>query len=201
MKTTLNHFTRIESSMQLTLRNTILSVAAAVLVASCASAPPTVIHETIGPRLAVANEEHNGFLTVYSATVWTTPPGDDSPSVLSYTDYRIDAADGTLFEQVTNGDQEPTRVTLPKGTYNVVADSDTSGTVSVPVAIEAGKITVVHLEREKDWEKESAGVYNADLVRLPNGHPIGFRARQAELLKSPIVTVAQSKHRPPVLEQ
>jgi major membrane immunogen (membrane-anchored lipoprotein) len=200
MKTTLNHFTTTELKMKLALGNTIVSVAA-VLVASCASAPPTMVHEIVGPIPGVANEEQKGFLTVYSRTVLTTPPPRDAPSVLSYTDYEIDAANGTLFEQVANGDEEPTRVTLPKGTYTVVADSDTSGTVNVPVAIEAGKITVVHLEREKDWKEASARVRSADLVQLPNGQPIGFRARHAELLKDPMVRIAQSKHRPPVLEQ
>jgi hypothetical protein len=191
MMITLNHFTTIESSMKLALRNTILSVATAVLVVSCASAPPTIVRETVGPSLAAVNEEHNGFLTVYSATAWESD--DDGPSLLNYTNYRIDAADGTLFKEVPNGDQEPTRVILPKGTYTVVAWSDTSGEVSVPVAIEAGKITAVHLEREKDWKEASCEIRSADLVRLPNGQPIGFRARHTELLKGPIVTVAQSE--------
>jgi len=186
---TLNHFTKIESSMKLALRNTILSVAIAVLVASCASAPPTIVHDTVGPGFAIANQEHNGFLMVYSATEWMNY--DDGPGLLSYTNYQIDAADGTLFQEVSNGDYEPTRVTLPKGTYTVVAWSDTSGEVSVPVAIEAGRITVVHLEIEKDWKEASAVIRSSDLVRLPNGQPIGFRTRHAELLKG--VTVAQSK--------
>jgi hypothetical protein len=177
--------------MKLALRNTILSVATAVLVASCASARPTIVHETVGPSLEVVNQEYNGFLTVYSATAWTTD--DDGPSLLKYTNYQIDAADGTLFKEVPNDDQEPTRVILPKGTCTVVTPSDTSGMVSVPVAIETGKTTVLHLEREKDWKEAATGTRSGDLVRLPNGQPIGFRARHAELLKGPIVTVAQSK--------
>jgi hypothetical protein len=188
---TLNHFTTIASHIKLTVRNTILSVATAVLVASCAFAPPTIVHETVGPSLEVVNQEHNGFLQVYSATEWIAD--DDGPSLLKYTNYQIDAADGTLFKEVPNDDQEPTRVILPRGTYTVVALSDTSGKVSVPVAIETGKTTVVHLEREKDWKEAPAGIGSADLVRLPNGQPIGFRARHPELLKGPIVKVAQSK--------
>jgi len=187
-----DHFRRVESSVKLALRNTTLSVATAVFVESCASAPPTIVHETVGPSVAVGNEEHNGFLTVFSATEWTTTDGD-GPSQLSYTNYQIDAADGSLFQEVANGDYEPTRVILPIGIYTVVAWSDTSGEVSVPVAIETGKLTVVHLESEKDWQEASAGIRSADLVRLPNGQPIGFRARHAELLKQPIVSVAQSK--------
>jgi hypothetical protein len=185
---TLNHFTTIASRMKLTLRNTIL-LATAVLVASCASAPPTIVHETVGPGPTVVNEEHNGFLKVYSAAEWVAD--DDWPSLLKYTNYQIDAADGTLFKKVPNDDQDPTRVILPKGTYTIVAQSGTSGMVSVPVAIETGKTTVLHLEREKDWKEAAAGIDSADLVRLPNGQTIGFRARHAELLKG--VTVAQSK--------
>jgi hypothetical protein len=186
----LNHFTTIAARMKLTLRNTI-TLGAAVLVASCASAPTKIVHETVGPSPTVVNEEHNGFLKVYSATA--SMVDDDGPSLLKYTNYRIDAADGTIFREVANDDQEPTRVILPKGTYTVVARSDTSGMVSVPVAIETGKTTVLHLEREKDWKEAPAGIDSADLVRLPNGQPIGFRARHAELLKSPIVRVAQSR--------
>jgi len=191
MTITLDHFTTTASRMKLTLRNTILSGASALLLASCVSAPPTIVHETVGPGPTVVNEEHNGFLKVYSATEWMAD--DDGPSLLKYTNYQIDAADGTLFKEVPNGDQDPTRVILPKGTYTVVAQSDTSGMVSVPVAIETGKTTVVHLEREKDWKEAPVGIRSADLVRLPNGQPIGFRARHAELLKGPVVTVAQSK--------
>jgi hypothetical protein len=118
---------------------------------------------------------------------------DDDPSLLKYTNYQIDAADGTLFKEVPNNDQEPTRVILPKGTYTVVARSDASGMVSVPVAIETGKTTVLHLEREKDSKEAAAGTRSVDLVRLPNGQPIGFRARHSELPKGPVMAVAQSK--------
>ena len=185
MTITLNHFTTAASRKKLTLRNTILSGVSALLLASCAFGPPTIVHETVGPGPTVVNEEHNGFLTVYSATAWTTD--DDGPSLLKYTNYQIDAADGTLFKKVPNDDQDPTRVILQKGTYTVVSRSDTSGMVSVPVAIETGKTTVLHLEREKDWKEAAAGIDSADLVRLPNGQTIGFRARHAELLKSAIV--------------
>jgi hypothetical protein len=191
MITTLNHFTTIASRMKLTLRNTSLSLATAALVASCASAPPTIVHETVGPGPTVVNQQHNGFLKVYSATEWMAE--DDLPSLLKYTNYQIDAADGTVFKEVANDDQEPTRVILPKGTYTVVAWSDTSGKVSVPVAIETGKTTVLHLEREKDSKEAAAGTRSGDLVRLPNGQPIGFRARHSELPKGPVMAVAQSK--------
>ena len=177
--------------MKLTLRNTTLLVATAVLLASCASAPPTIVHETVGPGPTVVNQQHNGFLKVYSAT--ESMADDDGPNLLKYMNYQIDAADGTVFKEVANDDQEPTRVILPKGTYTVVAWSDTSGKVSVPVAIETGKTTIVYLEREKDWKEAPAGIPSADLVRLPSGQPIGFRARHSELPKGPVMAIAQSK--------
>jgi len=200
MKTALDHFTQLETSAKLALRQTILSVATAVFLASCASVPPTIVQERVGPSPGVAvNEADNGFLTVYSSTEWTTD--DDGPSLLGYTNYEIDSADGRLFEEVSNGKFEPTRVILPKGAYTVVAESATSATVRIPVAIEPGKMTVLHLETERDWNKASVGIRSADLVRLPNGQPIGFRARHAELLKDPMVTVAQSKYHSRTLEQ
>lgn len=178
---TTTYVTKPDATARLALRNAILLVAKAILMAGCASAPPTIVHETVGPALAAGNEERNGFLTVYSATAWMTD--DDGPRLLRHTDYDIDAADGILFKQVSNLDEEPTRIILPKGDYTIVAQSDTFGTVRVPVAIDAGKLTVLHLEGEKDWEEASAGIRRTELVRLPNGQPIGVRARTADCWK------------------
>lgn len=186
-----DHPSKLESPTKLALRDTILSVATAVFVTSCASAPPTSVHETVGPNpAAVLNQEHNGFLTVYSATAWTTD--GDGGTLLNHTDYDIDAPDGRLVERVPNAAEEPTRATLLSGIYTVIAQSETSGTVSVPVVIEPGKITILHLEKEKDWQ-ESSVIRSSDLVRLPNGQPIGFRAQHPDLLKRLLVAVAQSK--------
>ena len=194
MKATISHFRRTQSLIKPAVRNTILLGVIAILEASCASAPPTIVHETIGPAFVAASPDRNGFLTVYSATTWVT--NDDGPSLLDHTDYDVYAADGTLFEQVANHDEEPARVTLPKGTYTVVAASDNSGMVSIPVAIETGRTTVVNLESGNGWKQTFAGIGNADLVRLPNGQPLGFRARANELSKRPEMGVAQSKRRP-----
>lgn len=188
MNTPFDYFTYLESILKLALQNALLAAVTAVLGASCASAPPTIVHEVAGPAFAAINQEHNGFLAVYSATEWTT--NDDGPAQLTYSAYQVDSIDGSLFKEVANGDWEPTRVTLPKGTYTVMAWSDTAGEVSVPVTIETGRTTVLHLEQEKDW-KIPAGVRSADLVRLPNGQPIGFRARPAESRQGPVMTVAQ----------
>ena len=146
------------------------------VLSGCTTAPPTVIRDTVGPALARA-QARNGTLMVYSGTAWMTN-NDDGPALLVHTSYEIgDRTDGALIKQVVNGDDEPERVTLPEGHYTVVAQSDNFGTVIVPVAVEAGKTTALHLEREKDWRISTKA--GTDLVRLPNGQPIGIRARRA----------------------
>src|SRR5947209_1713117 len=76
--------------------NAIISLAAALVLASCASPPRTAIHTPLAPQ--VASEEHDGFLKVYSASAWTSDH-DDGGSVI-YTDYQIHSPAGTLFREV-----------------------------------------------------------------------------------------------------
>lgn len=180
IRSTAAHSHQLQSPARVVWLN-ILSAIIATALTACAAAPSTDIHETVGPALAL-KEAGAGSLIVYSATAWVNDP--DGPSVLSYTDYQIEASDGALFKQVANGSDEPARVVLPKGIYTVVAQSETSGTVAVPVAIETGKTTVLHLERERNWKEPVLG---GELVRLPNGQAIGFRARN---LSPPAATVA-----------
>lgn len=197
MKITTYPRQRIESNKAERLRNVVLLVAASILAAGCAVAPPIAVRETVGPRIAAAADGQAGYLTVYSASIWITPPGDEViPSVLSYTDYDVRSLDGSLFEHVVNGDEEPVRVTLPKGRYIVAAESDAGSSVSVPVAIETGRSTIVHLDQEQEAKRAFAGIVSADLVRLPNGQPIGFRAGQTEPSRStsPMIA-AQSRDR------
>jgi hypothetical protein len=172
------------------LRNAISSTASAGLLASCASAP-TILHDPVGPAPVQANSADVGFLTVYSATAWSTGD-DDGPRQLNHTDYDISAPDGKLFGHITSTDEEPPRVSLPAGNYTVVAQSDTAGTVIVPVIIKTGRTTVLHLERQKDWQV-AGGVGSAELLRLPNGQPIGFRAGPTKRFKARSLIVASAK--------
>jgi hypothetical protein len=67
-------------------------------------------------------------------------------------------------------------VTVPVGEYNIVAESESYGRVTVPVVIEADKTTIVHLDRR--WPvgtKLAAGAVTKNLVRLPDGEPIGWK--------------------------
>ena len=108
----------------------------------------------------------------------------DGPSLLGHTDYEIISSDYSFHEVVRNGDAEPARVLLPEGDYIVEAQSDTAGLVRVPVLIKPGRTTILYLEREKDWQEAFADRNRTDLVRLPNGQPIGVRARQEIPAKS-----------------
>jgi hypothetical protein len=177
MRKKFNYSTKTGTSLRVEFCKAILSV----LLAGCASAP-TLVHDAAGPNLA-GRQDRNGLLTVYSATAWMSDA--DGPTLLSHTDYKIEEADGTLFQTVRNGDEaEPARVLLPEGRYVVEAQSDTSGSVRVPVVIKAGLITTLHLEREKDWKEAPVENGRVNLVRLPNGQPIGIRAQSGSPAKS-----------------
>jgi hypothetical protein len=190
MKTTQDHINKLTSRARLGLRSIGLSLFASLLATGCAVAPPTAARETVGPRVTAATAARHGFLQVYSRSIWTTAD-DLETSLLSYTDYDIKSANGATLKRVINGDDEPERVELPDGRYTVVDQADVSGTVSVPVAIEAGRITVVHLDQEA--EQAFAGIAPTDLVRLPDGQAIGFRARSEEPGRAPVMMAAQSR--------
>jgi hypothetical protein len=156
------------------------AIIGALFLTGCASTGPTAttVSDPIGPRPLGLARDYVGFLEVCSAT--EEHADGDNTYRYPHTDYQIFTSDGQLFKQVRNAitlsDESPERVTLPKGRYVVAAQSETSGLVNVPVVIETGKTTVLHLERQKDWKPELAS-RESDLVRLPNGQVIGYRGR------------------------
>ena len=158
------------------LCRTILGIGFAALLAGGAFARPTAVREAAGPQPRGLNLRV-GFLTVYSATQEHLE--SDNTYRYPHTDYRIYTRDGRFCEWVSNAlsasDEMPERVILPSGEYRVVAESETEGTVSVPVVIRTGHTTELHLERNKDWTPPMLA-RASDFVRLPNGQPIGFRA-------------------------
>src|SRR5262245_7524685 len=194
MKITYQSHDRVELKRASSLRNVILLAVTSILAVSCTAVPPTMVRDTVGPQVAVAGTEHEGYLSVYTATAWETAD-DDGGSTLDYTDYDVNSLEGVLFRHVLNGGQDPDRVTLPAGRYTIVADSETSGMVSVPVVIQAGRVTLVHLDQEKDSKEAFAGIDSARLVRLPNGQAIGFRAQAVEpALFGSAMTAARSRY-------
>ncbi|HEX4138761.1 MAG TPA: hypothetical protein VHY09_00320 [Candidatus Methylacidiphilales bacterium] len=129
----------------------------------------------VGPRPeALPESDYVGTLVVYTAT--TERPDGGNTTRYPHTPYRI-YQDGKLVRQVQNGqdieNETPTTVTLHRGRYTVVAQ----GRVRVPVLIETGRRTTLHLDDETAWTPDATTAEKKDLVRLPNGQPIGYRAQ------------------------
>jgi hypothetical protein len=149
-------------------------------LASCASQPLTLA--PVGPR-PVATERFlphsgNGQLEVFTETQeWD--PSDDVP-YFPHSDYQLYSAAGTRLKRVWNAqnheDQTPAAVTLPAGNYTVRAAAQGYGLVSVPVVIRPGQTTTVILQ--PGWKPAAAGA-GAEIVRMPDGYPIGWRAAPA----------------------
>jgi len=75
------------------------------------------------------------------------------------------------WAHMSNMDEWPDTVTLPAGTYNIVAESTGCGLVTVPVVIANGKTTTVHLDG--NWSAPSKTPTN-NLVFLPDGEAVGW---------------------------
>ena len=152
----------------------------AVWLVGCAVSPSPLVLEPVGPAPAppVARMPQ-GTLIVYSAFDSGAPGTRDFRDVKIHTDYKIYAATGQLWRVVRNhpnfGESEPAHVVLPVGGYRVVAESNGSGVVTVPVAIAANQATIVHLEGGGSWQND-ANFNTGNAVRLPNGEIIGYRA-------------------------
>jgi hypothetical protein len=135
-----------------------------------------VVLEAVGPMSPTARIEPGaGRLTVF-----TTREQFSSGEVAysRYTGYDIRAADGKLFRHVQNhaggGDEQPETISIPSGLYQVEAVAEGVGPVTIPVLIQAIKTTEIHLER--GWKPDMADRKNSDLVRMPTGQIIGWRA-------------------------
>lgn len=144
------------------------------LLAGCASKP--VVISPVGPGPARHQASFSrGFLKVYSDTE-THEIGDNS-YYYPHTGYAIYAASGVPLKRVANHvgdmDESPMLVAMPVGHYTIEAESAAYGRVRVPVVVEDGRITTVHLNRDgKAPPKASAD----ELVRLPDGEIVGWHS-------------------------
>jgi hypothetical protein len=146
-------------------------------VAGCASTPTAL--SPVGPlpgnRVAAAKDSQ-GYLQVFSATEKSLPVASDDPYTFNlHSGYDINDDSGKAVRFVPNHassmDEWPDQVTLPAGNYNIVAESTWCGQVTVPVVIQKGKTTVVHLD--DNWWPPSNTPAN-QLVCLPNGEAVGW---------------------------
>lgn len=92
-------------------------------------------------------EVPQGYLKVYSAT---DPFDDGGLLYYAHSSYAIYTIDGNLVKSVENhisrGDEIPELVSLPVGSYIVVARSENAGYVRIPVIIKERQQTILDLD-------------------------------------------------------
>jgi len=177
--------------------DSIVALGAVLLLAGCASTRTVAVVEPVGPAPASSTKPMaQGSLQVYSAREKEpVAVGDmewewdynlaNSPFTygLAHTDYAILTQAGESFRYVRNAhnsaDPTPAVVTLLPGRYEIKAQAEGhSGelaNVIIPVAVEPGKLTVVHLSG--NWKPDQQ-FSNDDVVRLPDGQIAGWLARR-----------------------
>jgi len=146
----------------------------APILAGCSSRPAvlapvgpcSVSHQTSGSK---------GHLQVFS--VMEAQSEGDDPIWYQHTAYRIYNPQGKRIRYVGNTvgkwDDTPATVTLPAGRYTVKARAEGYRSVEVPVSIEPGQTTRVHLE--SGWNPP-AGPPGVEFVRASGGYAVGWRA-------------------------
>ena len=144
-----------------------------LLLVGCASTP--VVLAPVGPNWARGGSmAATGGLQVFSSLVGAAkaiiPSGISTPIITSI-------SHGKLVKHVDNNigyyAKAPRRVALPAGKYVVKTQASDYFWVDVPVTIKLGQTTRVHLD---DYWKLPADVSKPELVSLPNGKPVGWRA-------------------------
>jgi len=107
--------------------------------------------------------------------------GSQDPVWYQHSDYSIYNLHGKLVKRVNNTtghyEQAPRRVALPAGRYIVKAQANDYLQVKLPVTIEPGRTTRVHLD--DNW-KLPAGTQKRELVYMPNGNPVGWSAESTK---------------------
>jgi hypothetical protein len=150
------------------------------LLAGCST--PSVVLAPVGPNpVGAASTASTGSLEVFSRVAKQrddqSQGGDGIPRWNQHTDYSVYDLQGKLVKHVENSSghyaEAPERVALPTGRYLVKAQAKDYLWVEVPVTIERGRTTGVHLDDK--WQP-SADIPKAELVVTPKGNPVGWRA-------------------------
>jgi len=148
-------------------------LAATCSVLGCSSQSGLTVTEPVGPGISTTGR--NGALQIYTAT--EEHPDGDNTYYYPHTGYHIYDDAGKeikyVFNHVGTMDETPSVVDLSPGSYKVAAQAEAYGRVRIPVIIKARCTTIIHLER--GW-KPPENAKDADLVRMPDGQPIGWRA-------------------------
>jgi hypothetical protein len=154
------------------------------LFTGCATIPVVTL-SPVGPNpyAPVSTASHGGLQVFSRLTLQNDDQNQDSRDSAWYqhSDYYIYRPDGTLFRRVWNKvgkyEEAPRVVDLPAGQYIVKTKAAGGYWVQVPVTIEDGRTTRLHLD--KDWVPP-AFIARDELVTLPDGKPAGWRAGPAQ---------------------
>lgn len=151
-----------------------LAAGVASLMVGC-STPSTTL-APVGPNPnRVQTASALGQLEVFSAL--TGRSEGDNPSWYQHSRYLVYNRLGKRLESVGNTvgyyAEMPRLISLPPGDYLVKAQAKGHWWVEVPVKIERGRTTRVHLDAA--WQMPP-GTSKSELVSIPAGYPIGWRA-------------------------
>lgn len=156
-----------------------LTLAAAIGLAACTAPHQPLLLAAVGPAPGARSRGPEGTLQVFSQT---TPFNDGGIVFYPHSEYRIYQPDGAFLKFVRNhtlkSDQRPELVNLPVGEYYLVALSEGFGPVRVPFVIKGGQVTVVTLDSAR--HRSIKGAPNDQVVSLPNGAVVGWRASPEE---------------------
>jgi hypothetical protein len=152
-------------------------------VAGCASTP--VALQPVGPNpLGNQTTTSQGHLQVFSRLSRRSDDQNQSssdPIWYQHTGYRVYTLDGKLAKRVDNTAghyrQAPRTLALPPGRYLVQAQAADYFEAEVPVTIELGRTTRVHLDDQ--WQAP-ASVAKSEVVSLPNGMPVGWSVQSTK---------------------
>src|ERR1700722_13488828 len=125
-----------------------------------------------------------GTLQVFSRVVERSDDQNQGGNGVSdwrrYTGYDIYDLQGKRVRHVRNAigyyAESPERITLAPGSYLVKAQAKGAFWVDVPVTIQRGRTTRVHLDN--NWNP-TADAPNREIVTMPDGQPVGWRAESA----------------------
>jgi hypothetical protein len=145
------------------------------LLSGCASTP--VALNSVGPAPATPAGEYvaTGWLRVYTAT--DAHEIGDNTYYYTHTGYHIYTEDGKLWKYIPNHtgdmDESVANVQIPEGKYKVLARSEPYNVVIVPVLIQAGKTSEVHLGAH--WTPPLNAPTN-EIIYFPDGRPVGWKS-------------------------
>jgi len=162
----------------------LLSTGLVSMLVGCSTTP--VALAPVGPDpVGFETTASTGALQVFSRVVERSDDqnqgGDGTSGWRRHTGYDIYDLQGKRMRHVRNAigyyAESPKRIALPAGRYLVKAQAKGSFWVNVPVTIERGRTTRVHLDN--NWNP-MADAPKGEIVTMPNGQPVGWRAASAK---------------------